>query len=134
MASVKLPQMELTGDAIVFGQDNNPPEFQQINQSSLLAYLGIRGIARDKYNFPGDAVTLRKNAIPMLCYYDIAKNYYCNKMEEQAYVIEGDYPTITGTNYNGSPATGKVINAYTFLGVDGSNLTENNVEINFSRS
>ena len=42
MAKIKLPQLEIVCNNIDI---NNPVplEFQQINQSSLLAYLGIRG-------------------------------------------------------------------------------------------
>lgn len=51
------------------------------NQSSLNAYLGLRGIAKnDNKEF---------NAIPMLAYYDIYKNYYANKQEGTGVVISG---------------------------------------------
>lgn len=46
--------------------------------SSLINYLGIRGVTLETNNF---------NAIPLLAYYDIYKNYYANKQEENAKVI-----------------------------------------------
>lgn len=57
----------------------------QVNPSSLLAYIGIKGFGRSKVNqyprsFP---------AIFNLAYWDIFKNYYANKQEEKAYVITG---------------------------------------------
>lgn len=54
------------------------------SQSSLLAYTGNRGI-----RFTNGAQEVKMNAIPMLAYYDIFKNYYANKQESQAYVIDG---------------------------------------------
>ena len=57
----------------------------QINPSSLLSYLGIKGFGHTKVNqylrsFP---------AIFNLAYWDTFKNYYANKQEEYAYVITG---------------------------------------------
>ena len=45
MASVMLPYMEFQINPHNFANQEIPLEFQQFNQSSLLAYLGIRGIA-----------------------------------------------------------------------------------------
>ena len=61
----------------------------QVNPSSLLSYLGIKGFGHTEVNqylrsFP---------AIFNLAYWDIFKNYYANKQEEYAYVI-------TGINHN----------------------------------
>ena len=42
------------------------------------------GICRDA---GADEITREFNAIPVLAYYDIFKNYYANKMENGAYVI-----------------------------------------------
>ena len=51
---------------------------EKTSTSSLLNYLGIRGATPQKQEF---------NAIPILAYYDIYKNYYINKQEENAKVI-----------------------------------------------
>lgn len=52
--------------------------------SSLLCYLGLRNQATDGTT----AITTRKqNAIPLLAYFDIFKNYYANKQEQYFYTI-----------------------------------------------
>lgn len=83
MSKVLLPQFRAsTAIASIYENDTNRG---QVNPSSLLAYLGIRGFGRSKNNshvrtFP---------AIFNLAYWDIFKNYYANKQEEKAYVITG---------------------------------------------
>lgn len=96
MDKVKLPQIAIKPDTdkgIMF------------EPSSLLTYLGKRGIAPNK---KGD--TEYTLAIPLLAYYDIFKNYYANKQEPEAYVI-GKSPNsviytygtkLTYTNHTGT--------------------------------
>lgn len=95
MGNILLPQMSLTANKLKFESYSNldnlmeiPIEFQQINQSSLLAYLGVRGLARSNQ---GDSKELpiqcEKNAVPLIAYWDIFKNYYANKQEKYAYAI-----------------------------------------------
>lgn len=69
----------------------------QISTSSLMAYLGMRGLgdafetvpeggtASDSFN-----LTREINVVPFLGYYDIYKNYYANKQEEKGYIITGE--------------------------------------------
>lgn len=57
----------------------------QVNPSSLLSYLGIKGFGRSKTN----SCIRRFPAIFNLAYWDIFKNYYANKQEENAYVVTG---------------------------------------------
>ena len=46
--------------------------------------IGIRGFA----NMEGaNSKTVSKNALPILAYYDIFKNYYANTQEENFYII-----------------------------------------------
>ncbi len=84
MAQVKLPQIKLTleeyDEAQVTDWDNS-----QINPSSLLAYMGIRGIGQ-RSDAVGN-ITRDFNAIPIIAYFDIYKNYYANKQEEIGAVI-----------------------------------------------
>lgn len=135
----KFPQMTLTGPAIDF-ESNVPPEFQQINQSSLFAYLGIRGIAGSKFEFPGDPVTMNFNAVPMLAYWDIVKNYYVNKQEEVAYYISGEVPAIEQADiiHNNvsseiiPPTPANIASSYDDLHVWGNSLTFDNVEFDVS--
>jgi len=79
MSAVKLPVFTLTGQAMKSIND-----FEYINQSSVLAYLGIRGLASRGYQ---GLVVRNFNAIPYLAYVDIFKNYYANKQEDNAYVV-----------------------------------------------
>lgn len=83
MSKVLLPQFRVsTAIASIYENDTNKG---QVNPSSLLAYLGIRGFGRSKTNSH-----IRKfPAIFNLAYWDIFKNYYANKQEENAYVITG---------------------------------------------
>lgn len=92
MSSIKLPQLDFQyinpytnpeyGNKI-------PVDLQQISSSSLLSYLGIRGIG----NIPAGAgfqpmvQHIYKNAIPYLAYWEIFKNYYSNKQEDNAYFV-----------------------------------------------
>lgn len=83
MSKVLLPQFRVsTAIASIYENDTNRG---QVNPSSLLAYLGIKGFGRSKVNS-----NLRKfPAMFNLAYWDIFKNYYANKQEENAYVITG---------------------------------------------
>lgn len=83
MSKVLLPCFAVsTAIASIYENDTNRG---QVNPSSLLAYLGIRGFGYSKVN----SRTRRFPAIFNLAYWDIFKNYYANKQEENAYVITG---------------------------------------------
>lgn len=83
MSKVLLPQFIVnTANTSIYKDDTNRG---QVNPSSLLSYLGIKGFGYSAVNqqvrtFP---------AIFNLAYWDIFKNYYANKQEENAYVITG---------------------------------------------
>lgn len=87
MSKVLLPRfLVYSANTSIYEKDTNRG---QVNPSSLLSYLGIKGFGHTKVNqyirsFP---------AIFNLAYWDIFKNYYANKQEEYAYVI-------TGINHN----------------------------------
>ena len=112
MNQVYLPKLEISLD-----DNQNQPIVngsnlynRQISDSSLLKYMGLSGIGTNvKYK---DIDTYKRihrkiNAIPVLAYYDIFKNYYANKQEENAYVI------VPGT-VSGTPQT--FINGTTIYG------------------
>lgn len=83
MSKVLLPQFLVsTAVASIYENDTNRG---QVNPSSLLSYLGIKGFGRSKDN----TCTRRFPAMFNLAYWDIFKNYYANKQEENAYVITG---------------------------------------------
>lgn len=83
MNKVLLPQFLVhSANTSIYENDTNRG---QVNPSSLLSYLGIKGFGHTKVNqyirsFP---------AIFNLAYWDTFKNYYANKQEEYAYVITG---------------------------------------------
>ncbi len=72
-------------------------EPKQFNPSSLLSYLGLKGICSKATELtPGVERTF--NAIPVLAYMDIFKQYYSNKQETNAYQITA-VKTITKKPY-----------------------------------
>ena len=81
MANIHLPQLRLNANnhaSYVQSFDDN----EHINPSCLLKYLGISGAKYREFN-----------AAPLLGYWDIFKNYYSNKQEDNAYVIHTDVET-----------------------------------------
>ena len=83
MNKVLLPQfLASTATTSIYENDTNRG---QINPSSLLSYLGMKGFGYSNVN----PYVRRFPAIFNLAYWDIFKNYYANKQEEDAYVITG---------------------------------------------
>ena len=83
MSKVLLPCFQaMSANTSIYDNDTNRG---QINPSSLLSYLGIKGFGRSNVN----QHLRRFPAIFNLGYWDIVKNYYANKQEENAYVITG---------------------------------------------
>ena len=83
MSKVLLPKFEaFSANTSIYENDTNRG---QINPSSLLSYLGIKGFGHSKVN----QYIRRFPAMFNLAYWDIFKNYYANKQEENAYVIGG---------------------------------------------
>ena len=81
MSQVKLPQIKL----IQYPTRANEEVQYNVNQpSSLVTYLGITANGATKNsNF-----SMREyNAVPIIAYYDIFKNYYANKQEENFYLM-----------------------------------------------
>ena len=100
MAQVKLPQINVTLNSQYDTVTTEEEQWNQVNPSCLLAYLGIRGFANIK---EPNSKTASKNALPILAYYDIFKNYYANTQEEKFYIIgntEDLTITINGTKVN----------------------------------
>ena len=57
-----------------------------------MAYLGVRGLGTYE-EAQGDVVERKFNALPILAYYDIFKQYYANKQEDNAFVIGANTST-----------------------------------------
>lgn len=83
MSKVLLPRfLVYSANTSIYENDTNRG---QVNPSSLISYLGIKGFGRTKVN----QYTRSFPAIFNLAYWDTFKNYYANKQEEYAYVITG---------------------------------------------
>lgn len=83
MSKVLLPYFHAySANTSIYENDTNRG---QVNPSSILSYLGIKGFGHSKVN----QYLRRFPAIFNLAYWDIFKNYYANKQEENAYVITG---------------------------------------------
>lgn len=118
MNEVKLPQIYL--EATPSGQASELKE--QINPSALLRYLGIKGLGtiempsfRDTNERAEEEARGRYfNAVPLLAYWDIVKNYYANKQEKVVGVIEAtDWQQLATVNvvsvFHPDPADLKII-------------------------
>lgn len=80
MKEVYLPFIEMK--AVPFDIEGDVDN-SQINPSCLLSYLGLRGVGRTL-----QPESYRKfNAVPLLAYWEIYKNYYANKAEQNGAVI-----------------------------------------------
>ena len=115
MAQVKLPQINITLNSQYDTITTEEEQWNQVNPSCLLAYLGIRGFANMTKT---TSKNVSKNALPILAYYDIFKNYYANTQEENFYII-GNTEELTITingkqvNPNAIPSNeGRVNNWY----------------------
>lgn len=92
MAQIKLPQLLMTAD------DDKISDNSQINASSLFSHLNIRGLGYDS----GIGVSRAFNAVPYLAYWDIYKNYFANKVEENgAYIHNDKEPYTNKVDFNG---------------------------------
>lgn len=86
MEQVRLPQIRVKLNQLWDSPSNDEKQWIQVNPSCLLAYLGIRGYANPKAS--GEK-SIGKNALPILTYFDIFKNYYANTQEKNFYMIGG---------------------------------------------
>ena len=90
MSQIKFPKLQVTikrGTSAnqLIDQPSQTNEWSQINPSSILSYLGIKGYGQLKPD--ATSATVKKNATSILAYWDIFKNYHANKQEENAYFI-----------------------------------------------
>ncbi|AXH73345.1 MAG: major capsid protein [Microviridae sp.] len=93
MSKILLPKLNFSAAVI---DKTKTIDNQQINPSSILSYLGIRGLGYDG-SVPTATPVRKFNAIPYLGYWDIYKNYYANKQEEIGAVIHKNPQPNTGT-------------------------------------
>lgn len=101
MSKVKFPIHSIQTRALNVNRDI-PIELQQINTSSLMSYLGIKGNGINMATVPPVInPSVNWNAMPLLMYWDIYKNYYSNKQEEIGAYITPDFTSsITEIKWN----------------------------------
>ena len=90
MSQIKLPQLHINLIKLQDQPGEEEKQWSQVNPSCLLSYLGIKGYG----GFDNTAKThvATKNAVKVLGYWDIFKNYYANKQEENFYMISSNDP------------------------------------------
>ena len=119
----------------LFPSHDMEEQWNQVNPSCLLAYLGIRGFA----NIQGvNSKIASKNALPILAYYDIFKNYYANTQEENFYIIgntENLIITINGTEINPNviPSNEGRINNTGIITISPNTIKQNEVQLKVSK-
>lgn len=135
MAKVKLPQIKATLNSQYDLVTTEEDQWNQVNPSCLLAYLGIRGFT----NMVGTSSKIvSKNALPILAYYDIFKNYYANTQEENFYIIgntEELIITINGTEVNPNviPSNEGRVNNTGVITIAPNTIKQNEVQIKVTK-
>lgn len=116
MSQIKMPKISVPNSK---SQSFKNPA----NPSSLMAYMGFRG-AKAVLAEGGD--WNKVNALPFLMYYDIFKNYFANKQEENAYYVGGLTKTadsVTFINNTGGEST-YTLKGTTWINVSGVTLAQ----------
>lgn len=96
MSQIKLPQLYVTLNKIQDQPGEDEKQWSQINPSCLLSYLGIKGYGGMINTVTSTTAT--KNAVKVLGYWDIFKNFYANKQEEDFYMIDSNDPLSININ------------------------------------
>lgn len=122
MSKVKLPNFKMN-----FKSKDSPRDSTHLtfSSSSVLAYLGLRGVSR----IQSDTEFTFNNAIPLLSYWDIFKNYYANKQEENFKIIRKGNSIFQVNDqlvYNGNQITGGY-----FIVENTNETTKENIEVEF---
>jgi len=94
MENIKFPEIELTT-----GHNWSTEKWEGgTHPSSLLNYLGIKDLGRTIIDAGKPALKRRFNALPLLMYWDVYKNYYINKQQELGgYIYKSP---VSGTEIN----------------------------------
>nr|DAW09067.1 MAG TPA: Major capsid protein [Microviridae sp.] len=88
MSDIKFPTF--SHYAVVLKTDENGKpiyEGKMTNPSSLINYLGFKGTRLNKEYAESAPIATSQNAMPYLMYWDIFKNYFANKQEENFYYV-----------------------------------------------
>lgn len=97
MSAIKLPQWKFNVNAKRSYESEET--LNMLNPSSLWCYLGLRGTGQIEGSGSADRDF---NAIPAIAYYDIFKNYYANKQEDNFYFMDYFNRIITVNVYTGT--------------------------------
>ena len=129
MSQVKQPILQVPAyNEVNTWYEANPADYP-INNAHILKYLGISGAGRYIDGTATNKVKWRNfNAIPLLGYWDIFKNYYANKQETSAYVLgtEPVAPYINAVSFSTTGPTG------TYSDITTTNLVAtNNLQTGF---
>lgn len=121
MKQVKLPKLSIdfstnAGKDKEWLEGSGETIRKRVNPSCLLAYLGIRDTSSASST---TSATSKTNAVKILAYYDIFKNYYANKQESTFYTIgskavETAATTIIQTGVRNTSGTYVLKNSLTF--------------------
>lgn len=92
MNQIKFPRLDLMTKIKNPDYSIEDLNTSQISPSSLLSYLGLKGLGMHAFlnNETESVIQKSINAVPLLGYWDIYKNYYANKQEEVGKYISGE--------------------------------------------
>lgn len=92
MGKVLFPTLEVKMPNVDANTFNTMTNKNQFASDSLLSYLGLKGVGVRRNGTQIMVQSRKFNAVPILAYYDIFKNYYANKQETNAYFISYEQP------------------------------------------
>jgi hypothetical protein len=131
MSAIKLPQWVFEVNPLRANESDET--VNMTHPSSLWNYLGLRGTG----TITGKAATKERefNAVPALGYYDIFKNYYANKQENNFYFVDYFNRAIKATVYTGTSSGGTIVTtSSTPNRINGLTLLETNrIEIQLNK-
>lgn len=130
MAAVKLPIMQF--EAKELPEDLTQIDNSQVNQSSVIAYQGIRGIGNPRATT--DPVRTF-NALAIIALWDYYKNYHANKQEEIGAVIHTTIDineTVDAINLDAGTFTGVLPEAPTTIPPVTLNSSSNIIYIGYT--
>jgi hypothetical protein len=97
MSAIKLPQWKFNVNSKRYYESEE--NLNMLNPSSLWCYLGLRGTGQIEGSGAADRDF---NAVPAIAYYDIFKNYYANKQEDNFYFMDYFNRIIKISSYTGT--------------------------------
>lgn len=108
MSAIKLPQWVFEVSPRRANSGDTYEKQNMTNPSSLWNYLGLRGTGA--ITIPAAIKERDFNAVPALGYYDIFKNYYANKQEDNFYLMDyyNRLTTVAGMSTR-TPGTGNAV-------------------------